>query len=72
MTLWLYYRKSIDKMVLLNDDPCTDWKEVSRDKDSELYLGGSVTFTCHRGQLVKRGEGQDLVAWAHRIDAYED
>jgi hypothetical protein len=52
----LYYRKGVDKMVLVN-----------RTTKSEVYPE-SVTFNGMVGKLTKRGEGQDRVAFAMVID----
>lgn len=68
MTLWLYYRKSIDKMVLLNDNPSKEWSDNSREKNCELYVGGKVSFQGLHGRLIKRGHGQDLVSYAMGIE----
>lgn len=70
MTLWLYYRKSIDKMVLLNDEPSEEWKVGSRDHTCELYIRGNVQYENFCGTLVKKGtKGQNYVAYALQIPA---
>jgi len=68
MTVWLYYRKSIDKMVLLNDDPSKFWKDDTRDHTCEIYIKDKITFNNLIGSLVREGEGQEMVAYALRID----
>ncbi len=71
MTLWLYYRKTIDKMVLLNDDPSEEWKEKGRDHTCELYVNGQVEIIQGSATLVSSGPEQRLVRYALRLEAYE-
>jgi len=66
--IYLYYRKSIDKMVLVNTEPDKDWNSLGRDHTCELYLKEPPIFDRPLITLMKRGDCQKLVAYALRID----
>ncbi len=67
MAVYLYYRKSIDKMVLVNTEPDKDWKRLGKDHTSELYLTESIIFDRPIMSLEPDTK-QNLVKWAIKID----
>jgi len=69
MSVYLYYRKSIDKMVLVNTEPSEDWKKYKTVPTwCELYITEPIIFDRPLMSLVPRGAEQKLVAWAIKID----
>jgi len=66
--IYLYYRKSIDKMILVNTEPDKDWSKIGRDHTCELYLEDPPIFDRPLITLLRKGPEQDLVAYALRID----
>jgi len=67
MGVFLYYRKSIDKMILVNTTPSEEWKKYGRDHTCELYLTEPIIFDRPIMSLEPEDK-QDLVKWALRID----
>jgi len=70
--IYLYYRKSIDKMLLADTSPDPDWEKNSRDArhQCELYLPKkNIVFKNAFLTLVPAGKEQTLVAYALRVDA---
>ena len=54
-------------MVLVNKTPSDEWTKDRKDRNCELFPL-NVTFNGMVGRLTKRGEGQNIVAYAMIID----
>jgi len=69
--IYLYYRASIDQMILCNTEPSQEWKDITKlpDHQCELYLP-TEKIEFHRANLtlVPKGKEQSLVSYALRIN----
>lgn len=73
MSILLYYRKSIDKMVLVNTKPSEEWKKNKTvPKWCELYITEPIIFDRPIMSLIPRGSEQNIVAWALKIDTMDE
>jgi len=69
MGVFLYYRKSIDKMILVNTTPSEEWKKYGRDHTCELYIETlPIIFDKAIMTLKRREREQPTVRYALEID----